>query len=76
MLQGIHRVKLLQHVEDIGDTWLHVQPHSSSVAKQLLGCQVASASRNSRVQPRRKHENCNGSYEPEYLAYPVLQPWM
>ena len=41
--------RILQHVADIGDTGLHVQPHSTSVAEQLLGCQVTSAIRKSQV---------------------------
>ena len=49
MWQNIHRVELLQHVADIGDTWLHMQPRSTPVAEQLWGCQVASASRELQV---------------------------
>ena len=30
-----HGIFLVAHVADFGDTWLHVQPHSTSVAEQL-----------------------------------------
>ena len=36
MWQNIHRV---EHIVDIGHTWLHVQPPSTSVAEQLRRCQ-------------------------------------
>ena len=29
------KLNMLQHVADIGDTWLHVKPSSPSVAEQL-----------------------------------------
>ena len=33
--QNIIQIGVLQHVGDNRDTWLHVQPPSTSVAKQL-----------------------------------------
>ena len=39
----------LQDVVDIGDTWLRVQPPSTSVAEQLRVCPDASASRKSQA---------------------------
>ena len=41
----------MQHVADIGDTWLHVQTPSTSVAEQLCEFQVASARRKSHGYP-------------------------
>ena len=39
----------LQDVADIVGTWLREQPPSTSVAEQLRGCPVASASRKSQA---------------------------
>ena len=54
MLQNIYRIEFLQHVADNWGNRLLVQPASTSVAGQLLGCQVASASTKLQVQPRLK----------------------
>ena len=49
-LKNIHRVELFVTCCRYWGTWLHVQPHSTSVAEQLRGCQAASARRNRRCR--------------------------